>query len=157
MKFASATTVSVEKSQAEIRKILNRYGASKFVYYEEESRAGILFEMKGKRIKFILPLPAKSEGRFWVTPERGKARTSEAANKEWEQACRQRWRALALAIKAKLESVESGIATFEEEFYAFIMLPSGKTVYEESYEAVNRAYLSGSMPKLLLPGLETSN
>lgn len=157
MKFASETSVSVENSQAEIRKILGRYGASKFMYYEEESRAAIMFEMKGKRIKFLLPLPAKSEKRFWQTPSRRYARSADAAYKEWEQACRQRWRALALAIKAKLESVESGIASFEEEFYAFIMLPSGKTVYEESYEAVNNAYLSGSMPKLLMPGLETSN
>ena len=42
--------------------------------------------------------------------------------------CRQRWRALNLAIKAKLEAVESGIVTFDQEFLAHIVGPSGQTV-----------------------------
>lgn len=157
MKFASETSVSVESSQAEIRKTLSKYGASKFMYAEEESRAAIMFEMKERRIKFLLPLPSRKDRQFWFTPGKNLQRTPEAAYKEWEQACRQRWRALALAIKAKLESVEAGIASFEEEFYAFVMLPSGKTVYEESREAVNQAYLTGTMPPMLMLGPETSN
>lgn len=156
MKYAAETSVSTEQSQAEIRKTLNRYGAERFAYYEEDLRAAIMFEMKGRRIKFLLPLPSKNDRQFWQTPERRTARSADAALKSWEQACRQRWRALALAIKAKLESVESGIASFEEEFYAFIVLPTGKTIYEETHAAVEQAYLTGKMP-LLLPGIgETS-
>jgi hypothetical protein len=41
---------------------------------------------------------------------------------------RRRWRSLALAIKAKLEVVASGIATFDEEFMAHLVLPDGTTV-----------------------------
>jgi hypothetical protein len=42
------------------------------------------------------------------------------------QANRQVWRALLLAIKAKLEVVESGIATVEEEFMPYIVTPDGR-------------------------------
>ena len=41
---------------------------------------------------------------------------------------RRRWRALLLVIKAKLESVESGIETFEEAFASQIVLANGQTV-----------------------------
>jgi hypothetical protein len=51
-------------------------------------------------------------------------KVADGAYKAWKQAYHQRWRALALAIKA----VESGIATFEEEFLAHIALPNGSTV-----------------------------
>ena len=40
---------------------------------------------------------------------------------------RQRWRALALCIKAKLEAVECGITSFEEEFLAHVVMPNGQT------------------------------
>src|SRR5262245_44396717 len=73
----------------------------------------------------------------------------DAAFKEWEQACRQRWRALALAIKAKLEAVESGIATFEEEFLAYVVMPDGQTVGQHVLPNVERAYSTGQMPPLL--------
>ena len=41
----------------------------------------------------------------------------------YDQACRQRWRALLLVIKAKLEAVTAGISTIETEFLANIVLP----------------------------------
>jgi hypothetical protein len=37
---------------------------------------------------------------------------------------------LLLALRAKLEVVESGIATFDEEFLAHIVTPENMTVYE---------------------------
>jgi len=46
-----------------------------------------------------------------------------------DQAIRQRWRALLLAIKSKLESVDCGIETFEEAFLAHIVMPgTGETM-----------------------------
>lgn len=42
----------------------------------------------------------------------------------WEQACRQRWQALLLAIKAMLEAVAAGIAQFEDEFLAYLVDPT---------------------------------
>ena len=64
---------------------------------------------------------------------------------------RQRWRALVLVIKAKLEAVESGITTFENEFLAHIVLPDNRTVGEWLAPQIDSAYEEGGMPKLLMP------
>lgn len=149
MQYAKDTSVSSEQSQAEIRKVVARYGATKFAYLEEDERAAIMFEIQNRRIKFLLPLPSKNDSVFWETPGRKLKRTPDSAFREWEQACRQRWRALALAIKAKLEAVESGIATFEEEFLAYVVMPDGLTVAEHVMPNIERAYLTGNMPPLL--------
>jgi hypothetical protein len=67
----------------------------------------------------------------------------------WEQACRSRWRALFLCIKAKLESIESGIETFEDAFLAHIQMPDGKTVAEHVKPNIAIAYQTNPMQPLL--------
>ncbi len=61
----------------------------------------------------------------------------------------QRWRAFNLVVKAKLEAIESGISTLEDEFMAFIQLPSGETVGQWMQPQIEAAYRTGTMPPLL--------
>jgi hypothetical protein len=158
-RYAENTNVSVEASRAEIERTLTRYGASSFMYGWTGEAAIVQFIAEGRHVKFILKLPDRNDKRFthfkrgtrYVTQV---PRTPEAALKEWEQGCRQRWRALALCIKAKLEAVESGISTFEDEFLAQIVLPDGKTAGEWLRPQVDEAYRTGSMPAML-PALGT--
>lgn len=152
--FAADTSVSVEKSRAEVERTLARYGATAFGYMTEPGRAVIMFEAHGRRIRFDLPLPRPDERRFTHTPSTSKLRTPAQATAAWEQGCRQRWRALALAVKAKLETVESGIAEFEDEFLAYLVLPSGQTMSEVARPAIAQAYETGTMPALM-PGART--
>ena len=153
MTYADNTSVSVEKSRGEIERTLGRYGATAFGYMTEAGRAVIMFEAHERRIRFDLPLPRPDERRFTHTPGKGIARTAAQAQAEWEQGCRQRWRALALAVKAKLEAVEAGIAEFEDEFLAYIALPNGQTMSEMARPAIARAYDTGTMPALM-PGVQ---
>jgi len=146
-RYAAETEVSPEKSRAEIESTLTRYGATRFMYGWQDNAAVIGFEVHGRRVRFVLPLPQASE--FKQQPGRGRKRTPDKAV---EQATRQRWRALALAVKAKLETVEAGIATFEDEFMAYIVLPSGETVGQWMAPQIEQAYQSGQMPPLLLMG-----
>lgn len=130
-RYAERTTVSVERSRNEIEQTLARYGAQQFMYGWTTNGAVVAFVVEvssGQRrqVRFELPLPSRDERRFQMH-SRGQ-RTATQAEALWEQACRQRWRALSLVIKAKLEAIESGIATFEDEFLAYTMLPSGETV-----------------------------
>lgn len=148
-RYAEGTSVSVEKSKAEIEKTLQRYGAQGFAYGWQNNFAMIRFVMEGRQIRFLLPLPDRGSREFLYTPARGRMRSCEEALAAWEQACRQKWRALALAIKAKLESVEAGIASFEDEFLAHIMLPDGTTAGEWMKPQIAKAYEIGSMPPLL--------
>ncbi len=119
-RYAENTGVSVESSRGGIERTLQRYGADSLAYGWEAGRAVVQFAHQGLHIRFVLPLPDKNDRAYTHTPGKGLVRTEADAYKAWEQACRQRWRALALAIKAKLEAVEAGITTFEDEFMAHI-------------------------------------
>jgi hypothetical protein len=133
MSYAADTSVSVEKTKGEIEGLLMRKGADRFMSMTDKTKAGIAFELNGKQIRFILPLPDKNDKIFWETPT-GRTRRSgadDSAYRAWEQACRSRWCGLFLNIKAKLEAVEIGITTFEAEFLAHFVLPSGNTVGDE--------------------------
>lgn len=149
MTYASQTTVSAEKSRGEIERTLERYGAQSFVYGWDQSAATIMFQTRDRTIRFVLPLPSKDDPEF-TSHSKGK-RTPEAAMRLWEQSTRSRWRALALVIKAKLEAVESGITSFEDEFLAHTLLPSGETVGEWATPQLDVVFASGSMPALM-PG-----
>lgn len=125
MAYAAKTDVSVSNSKAEIERIVERYGASGFMSGWTAEQAVIAFSMEARQVRFILKMPNRSDPDF-TQYKRGYSmvdRTEDAAAKLWEQACRQKWRALALVIKAKLEAVESGISIFEDEFMAAIVMP----------------------------------
>jgi len=149
--YAKGTTVAVAKSRAEIESLLTRYGAASFASGWDQKGASILFAVKGRHVKFVLPLPLPDDKAF-TRDARGRPRTKDAAAREWDASCRQRWRALCLVIKAKLEAVESGITTFESEFLSHIVLPGGFTVGEMTIPAIAHAYETGEMPPMLGSG-----
>lgn len=156
MRYAAQTKTSVYDSRQEIESTLSRYGAAKFAYFSEDTRACVAFELSGKRIRFLVPLPDKQSEEFQTKKHYNDFRdlTPEESAKAWEQACRQRWRALALIIKAKLEYVESGIVTIEEEFMSNIVLPNGKTVAETLVPQLDQLYRTGRIPLLLPEGID---
>lgn len=134
--YASRTDVPVDRSQAEIRSLLQRYGADGFAFAEEPERAQLAFRMKERRIVFRLPLPRREE---YTKPG------------AWEQAMRTKWRSLLLCIKAKLETVATGIETFDDAFMAHIMLPSGETMSEWVGREENQRALTATGRVPLLP------
>ena len=149
--YASQTTVDSSKSRAEIERTLSRYGATGFMYGWDQTRAIVGFIAGNRQVRFSLPLPDRSAREFTHTPTRGEKRTPAAQQAAYEQALRQRWRALALVIKAKLEAVQDGIVTFDEEFGMHFLLPSGQTVGEWAIPQIATAYETGTMPRLLPP------
>lgn len=160
-KFAAQTSVSVEKSRNEIETILRRYGADGFRYGWAD-RGGrrleqIEFTAKDRHIRFTLAMPSQADDEFKWTAHKDrwqrKLRSESARREAWEQSCRQRWRALCLCIKAKLEAVESGISEFETEFLAFIMDPqTGRTMGDLLLPQIKLRYESGG-GHIGLPGL----
>jgi hypothetical protein len=154
-RYARDTDVSVESSRAEIERMIIRYGATATAFMNSATQSIVCFEAKGRRIMFKLPLPNRNDRTF--THQRvnqhaeGKRRGEDAAMRAWEKGCRQRWRALALVIKAKLEAVESGITTFEDEFLAHIVMPDGQTVADAIRPRIKQMYETNTMVPLL-PG-----
>lgn len=127
-KYAENTKVPADRSRAEVEQILKRYGASHFGYATMPGVVMLAFESKGRRVRFKVPVP---------DPEKS------------AQAHRQKWRAVVLAIKSKLESVESGIEQFDEAFMAQIVLPDGRTMAEFAMPQIAKSYTAGTMPPLL--------
>lgn len=149
-RYAAGTEVSSDRSRSEIERTLKRYGATAFAYAWEGNTAQIAFKLAARQIQFRLPLPDPQAREFTLTPT-GKARTTPAAEQAYEQAVRQRWRALALVIKAKLEAMEAGISTVENEFLANIALPDGRTVSDWLGPQLGAVYAKQTMPALM-PG-----
>jgi hypothetical protein len=151
-RYATATVVPMEKSRAEIESILRRYGADHFASGWAPDAHVVDFVVRGLRIRFRLPLTRKDDKEFTHVMVRGsiRRRTPDAAAREYEQSIRQRWRALLLVIKAKLEAIECKISTLEQEFLSFIVLPDNTTTYEWFAPIVDRIKL-GEMPQLMLP------
>lgn len=150
MTYAKGTSVSTEKSRAEIETILKRYGASHFAYMSSPGKAIIAFQARNRRIRFDLPLPQMADKQF-LRDGRGAVRSPAKTYTAWEQACREKWRALALCIKAKLEAVESKIESFEDAFLAHIVLNDGQTVGEAITPRIAAIYAGNDVPLLPAP------
>lgn len=150
MTYAASTAVPADRSRAEIEKTLSRYGASSFMYGWDATRAIVGFVAHERQVRFVLPMPERTDSEFTRTPT-GRDRTKAQAEAAYDQAVRARWRALALVVKAKLEAVETGIVGFEQEFLAHLVLPNGQTVGDWAEPQIAEVYASGVMPPLM-PG-----
>jgi hypothetical protein len=113
-KYAEGTTVAVTRTREEIERLVRKHGAAAFSSGWEKGAAAVSFTMLGRHVRFRLDL----------TPDRNK---SQSQREREEQ---RRWRCLLLAIKAKLEVVQTGIATFDEEFLAHVVMPDDLTIWE---------------------------
>lgn len=149
-RYAAKTQVTADKSRTEIERTLTRYGASAFSYGWEQGRAAIAFVKDGRQVRFVIPMPDREDRQF-THHTRGR-RTPAMAQAEYDQAVRQRWRAMALTVKAKLEAVAAGIVTFETEFLPYTVLPSGRTVAQDITPALELAYETGQVTPLQIGG-----
>lgn len=149
--YAANTTVSVQKSRNELESTLKRYGATGFAYMTQGQVNIIAFEMRERRVMFRLTIPDMTDNEVRLTPA-GKIRTVAQRQAAYEQIERQRWRALNLVVKAKLESVEAQIETFEEAFLPHLVLPNGQTYGQFAIPQIAAAYERQQMPPML-PGV----
>ena len=79
-KYASKTTVTVEKSVAEIQRILTRWGADGFGYFTQGNKAMVQFSKNDKVIKFVLKMPDRDSDEIALT-HYGYDRSAAAAEK----------------------------------------------------------------------------
>lgn len=138
-KYACDTEVSVQKSIQNIQDVLTGHKATRFGYMTSESEVVFACELRGKRIKFKLPLPSLKD-----LPKNSRQNPKNFLH----QAERSLYRGLFLTIKAKLVSIENGIETFEEAFLANIVLPNGQSFAEYSLPKLEETYTSGDVPRL---------
>ena len=124
-RYAADTEVPVERSKGQIEAMLRQRGANEFGIGWTATHDLIQFKLKTSVIRFTLPRPKAAD--FTYTPK-GQQRSNPAIRTAIEQADRQRWRALFLVIRAKLEAVDAGISILEQEFLAFVVTDNDLTV-----------------------------
>ena len=147
--FAAGTEVPTEKTRMEIERTLLRYGATGFAFASSGLRYRIEFAAHKRHVRFELTMPKLDDDRF-IGPRDGWRGPSDSLRlARWQAEERRLWRALLLGIKAKLEVVASGMAVFEEEFLANIVMPDGRTAGQHAIPAIARAYESGRVVGLL--------
>jgi hypothetical protein len=151
-RYARETTVPVERSRAEIEETVRRYEATKFTsgWDEDHNSAMVMFHIRGFYIRFTIPMPDPNDRSITHVTRRGQLckRTDRQRADEYEQQTRQRWRALLLAIKGKLEAVECKISTIEAEFLAHIVMPDDRLVGEWLAQEALPSIIAGRMPQL---------
>lgn len=128
MAYAERTTVPYEKTIRDIIELVKKAGAVQVGQMEDDQRLTVIFGLDDRQIRFRVA---------------------------WENspaAQRQRARALLLVVKAKLESVASGVETFEQAFLANIVLSDGKTVHERVSGDLRLEYSNGQPEVYLLGG-----
>lgn len=127
MTYAKGTTVTVQSSQMEISRTLNRYGIDSYTFGQTPGWAQVEFMHAGMPIRVRVELPAKPPKQMGVNTKTGRQVDLWKAH---EQQIKELWRALLLFIKAALESVELGIVSVDQAFMAFLVTADGRTLGE---------------------------
>jgi hypothetical protein len=177
--YARGTSVSVDRTQAEIRRLVlgaggvefavaerevdvvstlthNRYDPQAGVYVLEKVQAkameyALAFRLTDRRVQFRMRTKPWQD---FVVFKPGRHHRSEGqARAKADQHQREQWRALYVTIKAKLVSVESGVETFEEAFLAHVVVQTDdgpRRIADLAAPAIAAAYSGRPLPPLLL-------
>ena len=137
MAYADTTKVPIGRTRDAIEALVLKHGGTTFGVLSGEAQAQIVFEAHGRRLLFRLPLTHDPARRMTAL--------------QVEQFRRSRWRGLYLTIKAKFESFESGIETFEDAFLANVVLPGGSTVGDQVPGEIERMLSQNKLLPLLAP------
>ncbi len=128
---------------------MRRWGADGFMSSWEGTLSSIAFKYKGLEARITLAMPDRDSEEILYTPAKRLLRAVAEQERAYDQAVRQRWRALLLYIKANLEAIDSGIISFEQAFLPHFVLVDGRTVTDSLMPQIYSA-LEG---KELLPML----
>jgi hypothetical protein len=141
--YAVTTTVSVSRSQSEIQEVLEKYGAERFGIMNEKNSGFVMFQYNNMKIQITVNYPSKDDFKH---TDQGRLRVASAVKTQYEQARKQRWRAMLLAITAKLELIEIGSSTIEQEFMAFVKMPDGISFGDKAIPLLQEMTKTGKVP-----------
>ena len=158
------TNVAVEKSQSDIRRLLQDFGAREFQFGEgsgidDRKWAGVSFRHDDHTIMMQAPLKepdAAEQKRLRGKAQRARTRTlAEIEREYWEQEERRIWRVLYWSLKARMVAVEEEVEEFEQAFLAHLVDPrTGITLWQHIQPAIEQGAfrLGGSGVKALESG-----
>lgn len=138
MTYARGTDTSPEKSRVEIEKLLVKMKATQHGvgFDNEKGEAIVQFTIEKRQVAFRVAMPKREQ---FNKMKRGYYPTSSKVDELWQQAVREKWRALLMVLKGKFVAVETGVESFEQAFFYHLQLPQGGTVGEHVMPAYRDA------------------
>lgn len=123
------TTISIEKTIAEIQIKLARAGAQAILseYNEDGIISALSFRIKTSQGFLSFRLPSKQDGVYRNLVDNPKIRPG---LKTHEQAARVAWRIVKDWLEAQLAIIEADMADIKEVFLPYAQNQAGKTLYE---------------------------
>ena len=149
--YAADTTVSPEKSRAEIEAQLKRYSADRFGFSwdRKSGTARVEFTMGNSDFRLEIARPTAQHPRVRYADRYNRFPDAETIQKRIEQIERQRWRALALFVKAALEAVDAGAVSIEHLMLPYTILPNDETLGQFAPQ-IKQALSGGRLVPLLI-------
>jgi hypothetical protein len=147
-----STSVSVSKSQDELRKLLLRHEGSSVAFVSQPPSEGFqaMVPIEGKlyHIKIMAKMrevkPKQVKGRHymgrWIPPR--------TVHDEQEAEARRIWRVIYYHVKSVFEAADSGVMEFRELILPYIVTKDGGTVAEHILPKLDQA-LAGRPDRLL--------
>lgn len=139
----ATTTVPVERSQGELRKLLTRHNAQRFSFSEGrpdgEERTWVQVEFvhvgnfeRPMLIRLGVPLKLPDDADLRAKAQRSRTKYYvDLRHEAEEQELRRIWRVIYYSLKARLEAVEEELETFEQAFLPHIVEPTtGLTIWQ---------------------------
>src|SRR3990167_10436902 len=116
-RYAEGTAVPVDRSLAEIRGHMKRWGGEGFMHMEDPDTGDVRigFRLKASLYRFPLPMPQRKDFDYDST---------------FAAEVRRRWRVLAAFTKAQLFGIEEGLIAAEKALLPFRVLAGGSTLAE---------------------------
>lgn len=151
--YASQTDVSIERSEAELKQTLKRYGCYDISSGEFRGQSFLVAHYAKRMIQINLVMPDRKEFELRAN---GARQSPKQATLGYEKELRRQWRVMILLLKAKFEAVMARPEIFEWEFLAYLVDPStNKTIGEQIVPQIGPAYdgdRSNGMLRLPPPG-----
>lgn len=154
VEYAKGTSVPTSRTEAEIRKLLAEHGANRLAVMTdlEQRRVEIAFQVDRLAFRMAVPMPDPSDRAFNYTNHRTpRELTKQERDRKLSQAERERWRAVLLLVKAKLQAIQLGVSTWEEEFLPYLVIDRrGQTLGQKVLPNLQAVLETGDLPTLPL-------
>lgn len=110
---------AVLEQASELEKLLLEHNVTVFGYERAGELAVVRFILNEHKLRLVVPMPDWNDEKYTLTPVQKTVRSITSRRQLYWADVSKTWKAMKNLIAAKLEGVEMGITTFEDEFKQF--------------------------------------
>jgi hypothetical protein len=104
---------------AELEKLLLQHDVTIFGYERMDDLAVVRFVLRDRKLRLVVKMPDWNDEQYTLTPSTRRPRSITGRRQVYWSDVAATWKAMKDLIAAKLNAVEKGITTFDDEFRQF--------------------------------------